>query len=726
MAQTTSSPQPQNLFRLFFISAAGLFLELLLIRWIGTEVAIFAYLQNTVLVTCFVGLGVGCYASTRKLRLRWGLTWLLALVVILNISYTRTFFALVSLLLGNLGDFTTWETMSHEGSIFSSYGLLALAGTWFIMWCLFEIFVPVGQLLGRAFDECPKPLLAYSVNVLGSLLGVWLFVALGAASLPPLVWFLVLALLFMLAVAEDRVFVLVAMASCCTIFPLAGNRAESFCLKAVRDIEADFHELRWSPYQKLVLFDPKSPREPYGNYLITVNGSSYQGMLDLSDKRISSDPEYANHPMRGFSQYDIPLLLHEQPREFLVVGAGSGNDVAGGLRHGVEHITAVEIDPAIIDFGRRFHPEQPYSNAAVSVVTDDARAFFSRTMQKFDVISFGLLDSHTTTAMTNARLDHYVYTKESIEKAKSLLSEHGVMTLTFEAQKPYITDRMAGVLRAVFGREPLMFQIPIGMYGWGGVMFVSGDTTMIERQLRGNPRLQGLISTWQSEFQLKPSYSTNLTSDDWPYLYLPKPEIPPLFYFLAASSVLLLLTALWRLKLPAVFVGWNRAEWHFFFLGAAFLLLEVQNVSKASVALGNTWLVNAIIISAVLLMVLFANVVTIRWRDIPLNLMYAALIASTLGLYTVDWAWFAGLEFTLKCVSVGLLGTLPMLFSGIIFARSFAITAQRDFALGANLFGSLLGGLLQSLTFLTGIKALLLVVASLYLCAFVFRPATKE
>jgi hypothetical protein len=45
---------------LLLISAAGLFLELLLIRWIGTEVRIFAYLQNTVLVVCFLGLGMAC------------------------------------------------------------------------------------------------------------------------------------------------------------------------------------------------------------------------------------------------------------------------------------------------------------------------------------------------------------------------------------------------------------------------------------------------------------------------------------------------------------------------------------------------------------------------------------------------------------------------------------------------------------------------------------------
>ena len=37
------------------------------------------------------------------------------------------------------------------------------------------------------------------------------------------------------------------------------------------------------------------------------------------------------------------------------------------------------------------------------------------------------------------------------------------------------------------------------------------------------------------------------------------------------------------------------------------MLLEVQNISKASVVLGNTWQVNAVIISGILIMILLAN-----------------------------------------------------------------------------------------------------------------------
>jgi len=63
-----------------------------------------------------------------------------------------------------------------------------------------------------------------------------------------------------------------------------------------------------------------------------------------------------------------------------------------------------------------------------------------------------------------------------------------------------------------------------------------------------------------------------------------------------------------------------------------------------------------------------------------------------------------------------------MIFSGIVFIRSFANATNKDEALGANLIGALVGALLQSITFVTGIKALLLIVMGFYFLAMLTRP----
>src|SRR6185369_14858469 len=65
---------PGGALALVVLSALILFLEMLLVRWVGTELRIFAYLQNGVLVATFLGLGLGCWQAARPARLLPGAT----------------------------------------------------------------------------------------------------------------------------------------------------------------------------------------------------------------------------------------------------------------------------------------------------------------------------------------------------------------------------------------------------------------------------------------------------------------------------------------------------------------------------------------------------------------------------------------------------------------------------------------------------------------------------
>ena len=697
---------------IFLISMLGLFLEMLLIRWIGTEIRIFAYLQNSILVVCFLGLGLGCFTCRQPIVFRQMLIPLAFLVLLLAIPISRSALGQTSALLSTLGDLVIWgpTNLVIRGSAVSRNLwatlfaiVLGLGITYCVLRLMVDIFVPIGRLLGRLMDDHPNIIWAYSANVAGSLLGTWLFVFLSLAYQPPVTWFVVVGVLvffFLDRAGRNTTVNRALLIGIAVLSWLAGWEPGSL-------------DVAWSPYQKLVLREAEREREA-GEYVVAVNNTGYQAMIDLSEAQTTADPERYPPVMNGLSQYDIPLLLHPNPRTYLIVGAGAGNDAAGGLRHDVEEVTAVEIDPAIIMLGRNYHPERPYSATAVQVVNDDARSFFATSAKRFDVISFGLLDSHTTTAMTNARLDHYVYTRESIAQAKSLLADGGIMVLSFWAQKPYIADRMARVLRDVFDEEPIVFFMPRGNYGWGGVMFITGDLATARQQIAQNRRLAALIDELQRTYPLSLPYTTKVATDDWPYIYLEQPRIPALYWLLAGLMFLILVQSLRRWRASSLVAQWNRTHWHFFFLGAAFLLLEVQNISKASVVLGNTWQVNAVIVSGVLAMILLANLLAHRFPTMPLSVVYAALIGICLVLYFVDLAQFAFLPYPTKALIIGGLTALPMLFSGMIFIRSFASAAGKDAALGANLIGALVGALLQSVTFVTGIKALLLIVAGFY------------
>ncbi len=698
---------------ILLISVLGLFLEMMLIRWVSTEIRIFAYLQNTVLIVCFLGLGMGCFTCRKPVTPRHLLVPLLALTAILALPPTRRAVAGISDRLSVLNDLSIWFPSAVRSPLESTWGVaVGLGMTFGLMVLLWEIFVPMGRLLGRLMDDHPHTIWAYSVNVGGSLLGIWLFALLSAFYLPPLAWMLTAAVLLFAFLGSGRERLV-------HVGLLGGAAVAAWAA----GLEPGAERVDWSPYQKLALhrWENKHPRWP-GEYVIKVNNVGYQGMIDLSPKGARANARIPER-LRGLSQYDIPLLFHPRPDRVLAVGAGSGNDAAGALRAGARHVTAVDIDPAIIARGRAHHPERPYDSPNVRVVVDDARSFFATTDEQYDLVIFGLLDSHTTTAMTNARLDHYVYTRESLARAKSLLAPGGVMVLSFEFLKPHISDRMGRALTEVFGHPPLAFYVPSSGAGWGGVLFVAGDPAAIRERLAGNERLARQVAAWQAKEPLRLPGTAEVTTDDWPYVYLETRRVPTLYYLLAVLLVGLLVYGKIRMGVPVrELAGWDRSQWHFFFLGAAFLLLEVQNISKASVVLGNTWQVNAVIVSGILCMILLANLIAARWPRLPRGAVAACLIGSCLGLYWFDLSRLAFLPYATKAVLVGALTTLPMLFSGILFIRSFARVGRKDVALGANLVGALVGGLLQSVTFITGIKALLLIVAGLYLLAVLTLP----
>lgn len=699
---------PNQAWAILLISALGLFLETLFIRWIGTEIRIFAFLQNTILVVCFLGLGIGMFTSSKPIDIKQSLFPISIFLLLMAIPTTREVLSATSEMLSTLGDVLVWRSLetidSYQRILFLASGLILTYG---VLILIVDTFVPLGRILGRLMDVNPNPIWAYSINIAGSILGTWVFVLFSYLYQPPFVWFLVAAGLL-------STFIIWAK----------GNRKVNFAVLGLIVVLSWFAsrvpgvlDVVWSPYQKLVVRQSEDPSW-VGDYQVEVNNIGYQVILDLSDERVSAEPERFAAELKGISQYDIPLLVHPNPESVLIVGSGTGNDVAGALRNHVSSVTAVEIDPAIISIGRELHPEQPYSSSQVRIVNDDARSYFATTTEKYDVIIFGLLDSHTTTSLTNARLDHYVYTKESISQAKSKLKDGGVMVLTFDAQRPFIADRIGIALNDVFEQTPIVFHILVSHYGGGGIMFVTGDMENIQQQLAVNERLSSYIAGQQLNYPVELTNTTKVTTDDWPYLYLETARIPSLYFVLIGLFIIIYMRTSKKWEAQSKVNVFDPSFWHFFFLGAAFLLLEVQNISKASVVLGNTWQVNAVIISSVLTMALIANWIVYKFPNVPIVPVYAVLIATCLGLYFVDLASFGFLPYLAKAVIVGALTSLPMLFSGIIFTRSFANTSDRSNALGANLIGAIAGALLQSITFLIGIKALLLIVAAFYLLSF--------
>ena len=137
----------------------------------------------------------------------------------------------------------------------------------------------------------------------------------------------------------------------------------------------------WSPYQKLTFFplvEEAGGRRVACGEVINVNNVGYQAMLDLDPGRMAEAPEVYPPAEVRRSHYVLPYALVGPREKVLVLGAGSGNDVAAALRAGARAVQAVEIDPVIVALGRERHPNRPYASERVEVSIDDARAFFHK------------------------------------------------------------------------------------------------------------------------------------------------------------------------------------------------------------------------------------------------------------------------------------------------------------------------------------------------------------
>ena len=182
-----------SLGKLALVSVFGLFLELLMIRWVSSEIRIFAYFKNFVLIACFLGFGLGCYLVRRRINLLSLLVPLATLAVIIGLPWPtlRQLIIDIPSYIGATSEVNVWG-IPYIPMSFHSLALLVDATL--VVVPIFALiaftFVPIGQLVGWYLENAPNGIFGYTVNIVGSLLGIGLYTLLCFWFQPPSVWFL--------------------------------------------------------------------------------------------------------------------------------------------------------------------------------------------------------------------------------------------------------------------------------------------------------------------------------------------------------------------------------------------------------------------------------------------------------------------------------------------------------------------------------------------------------
>lgn len=665
---------------LFLASFVALFVELALIRYTASQLRVFSFFKNVPLIASYLGLGVGCaLGGGRPRHVLLLLVWFIPLAVVLAEGTL-----LVSGAIGTIAALATSEQILGDISVAGTSTVQALAGqaamgafcvvTLFVM---ASLFIPLGRLLGDAFDRLPR-LRAYSINIVGSLAGTGVFILAGYLWTPPWVWLLIgfAPLLWWLSRPRHAFAgtALIAM-SAIAVVPSVG-------------------ETIWSPYQKLVGAPVKLGPNPYGpdvdGYLVDISDVFYQVAVDLRPAAV------ARAGNNVFPHYDAAFTALPRPiGRVLIVGAGTGNDVAAALRAGAANVDAVDIDPAIVRMGRLHHPEQPYSDARVHVIIDDARASFRRLPAgRYDAVLFGLLDSHTQLGMSSVRLDNYVFTQESFDQARRLLKPGGRLVVTAATFRSWFRERFVNMLETTCGSA-------VQTRVTRGGTWVTYECAPVERAAQ----------------LFTESAAAALPTDDWPFLYLPSRAVPSAYVFVVVMLALGSVLVIRRNGLSPK--GFSAHHGHLFFLGAAFLLMEVYAINRLALLFGTTWIVSAVAIVVVLTLIMAANVtVSLLDRRLPYTLAYAGLFIALAVSYLLGPAGALGRGLGVA-IAYAFAALLPVYFAGIVFARSFTSAPVASAAIGANMLGAVVGGWAEYSSMALGIRALVLVAMAFYAASYV-------
>jgi hypothetical protein len=647
--------------RLFLTATSLLFVELLLIRWIPANVIYVGYFRNFLLMASFLGIGVGILWGRDPKRIPVSPFGPLLLGLVLLVSWGQVSIEL------NSPDEIFFGLSESKGA---DINFLVLPGLVLIATMIMAgLAVPLGGLL-----RSMAPLKAYSVDIAGSMTGIALFTILAATGTPPLVWFAVVAVLASLlglGVGLSR-----------TSIITAGSLAAVLAIVALRTPAGQI----WSPYYRIDQY------EAGGIAQINVNGIPHQAMWPTNGL---TDPFY-EQVYRWFPDRTYDRVL--------IVGAGSGTDVAVALKHGADHVDAVEIDATIQEIGVRDHPNRPYDDPRVTRINDDGRAFLRRTTNKYDLVVFALPDSLTLVSTSaNLRLESFLFTSEAFAEVRDHLSPDGIFVLYNFYREDWLPVKIAGMLQGSFGNQPI-----VRIHHGAAATLAAGP---LVDSLHGAPPPGDTIDRVDLPSASAPS------TDDWPFLYLKSRFVAP-YYGLAIGIIIAFAVLLVARAARRSGTSVRQFSPHFFVLGVAFLLLETKSIATFSLLFGTTWVVNSLVFFAVLASVLAAILVNQRIRFRNPVLLYAGLFGSLALAIALPPASLLLEPAWLRYAIAAALAFAPIFFANLVFSYSFRDTEAADMAFASNLLGAVVGGAVEYVALITGYSWLLFLVGGLYLLAW--------
>ncbi|MFH1854129.1 MAG: fused MFS/spermidine synthase [Candidatus Omnitrophota bacterium] len=384
----------------------------LIIVFYGNELSLGVILASWLFWVAFGSFAVGRLADKLKPRqnLIANLQLITALALPLNLILIRNIKSILKIPAGQIIDF-----VPMLGASFVSLS--------FICAILGFTFVVISRLSAKkALDPSLGIGKIYLLEGLGASIGGVIYSFFLIKSLSPF------ENMFMLSGINILGSILVYRNTLSLIYILA--LCLGFTLKWPLSLERQTRQAQFKPF-KLV----ESADSIYGNVSVTKRGPNFSfyenGLLVFTSGDLLTSEESVQYAM----------LEHPRPRNILLIGGGYAGSLDQILKHPVEKVDYVELDPLIVKMAQKYLP--PVKDNRVSIINGDGRLFVKKTDSLYDVIILNLPDPHT--AMLNR-----FYSMEFFREIKRVLAPGGVFSFSLTSSENYINHEQAYYLASIY------------------------------------------------------------------------------------------------------------------------------------------------------------------------------------------------------------------------------------------------------------------------------------
>lgn len=259
-------------------------------------------------------------------------------------------------------------------------------------------------------------------------------------------------------------------------------------------------EKQWKGYNLLA-----SKNSIYGNIAVTKRGTQIS-FFDNGLHLYTVPNELVSEESVHFA-----LLEHPGPRKVLLIGGGVGGLAEEIIKHPIEKLDYVELDPLIIKMARQYLPWahfMPLEDKRVSIISGDGRYFIKTTEERYDCVIIALGDPCT------AQLNRF-YTAEFFNELSHVLNKGGIVSFGVTSSESYIGRELNDFLSSIYVTLKKSFSDVLIIPGDTAYFLASGGKSKLTydyRVLMERARKRGMNLQYVREYYLFSKLSPQKTA----------------------------------------------------------------------------------------------------------------------------------------------------------------------------------------------------------------------